>query len=62
MLKFVTSNDQGLLDPNLFANVAGDESCRASYEAAHKTERFPRQATIAGLPRSCGSSRCSTDA
>jgi hypothetical protein len=34
----------------------------ASYEAAQTTERFPRQATTTGLPRSCGSSRCSTDA
>jgi RNA polymerase sigma factor (sigma-70 family) len=35
---------------------------RASYEAAQTTERFPRQATTTGLPRSRGSSRCSTDA
>jgi hypothetical protein len=34
----------------------------ASYEAAQTTERLPRQATMTGLPRSCGSSRCSTDA
>jgi hypothetical protein len=34
----------------------------ASYEAAHTTERLPRQATMTGLPRSCGSSRCSTEA
>ena len=35
---------------------------RASYEAAHTTERAPRQATTTGLPRNEGSSRCSTDA
>ena len=34
----------------------------ASYDAAQTTERFPRHATTTGLPRSCGSSRCSTDA
>src|SRR6266566_4406514 len=34
----------------------------ASYEAAQTTERLPRQATMTGLPRSCGSSRCSTEA
>ena len=34
----------------------------ASYEAAQTTERLPRQATITGLPRNCGSSRCSTEA
>jgi hypothetical protein len=34
----------------------------ASYEAAQTTERLPRQATITGLPRSWGLSRCSTDA
>src|SRR6266849_1851948 len=34
----------------------------ASYEAAQTTDRLPRQATITGLPRSYGSSRCSTDA
>ena len=35
---------------------------RASYDAAHTTERAPRQATTTGRPRSDGSSRCSTDA
>jgi len=35
---------------------------RASYDAAHTTERAPRHATTTGLPRSDGSSRCSTDA
>src|SRR6266566_3134196 len=34
----------------------------ASYEAAHTTERLPRHATMTGLPRSCESSRCSTEA
>jgi len=34
----------------------------ASYEAAQTTERLPRQVTMTGLPRSCGSSRCSTEA
>src|SRR5215470_3912478 len=34
----------------------------ASYEAAQTTERLPFQATITGLPRSWGSSRCSTEA
>jgi hypothetical protein len=35
---------------------------RASYEAAQTTDRFPRHATITGLPRNSGLSRCSTDA
>jgi len=29
---------------------------------AHLRLGFPRHATTTGLPRSCGSSRCSTDA
>jgi len=35
---------------------------RASYDAAHTTERGPVQATTTGLPRRSGLSRCSTDA
>jgi nucleotidyltransferase/DNA polymerase involved in DNA repair len=34
----------------------------ASYEAAQTTERFACQATITGLPRRSGLSRCSTEA
>src|SRR5450759_1348739 len=48
------------------ARTAGMAECTpkalASYEAAQTTERRPRQATMTGLPRSCGSSRCSTEA
>jgi DNA polymerase-4 len=35
---------------------------RASYLAAHPTQRAPRHATTTGLPRSAAASRCSTDA
>ena len=34
---------------------------RASYEAAHTTPRLACPPTRTGLPRSAGSSRCSTD-